>query len=95
MHQTYCIDIAIRTLQKLRAKMPDKPHEPGAKQPSNTDLSTMSREFDAVAQECAWLSEYMSWRGGAGCGDHGEVKAAKKADARCRKLRRALGYSIP
>lgn len=95
MNQAAILDNAIKTLQFLRLKLPPNLHEPCAEMPDTCTLCGASRKLDGVTQDLAFLSEYMSWRGGAGCGDHGEVKAAKKADARVRKVRKALGYTYP
>lgn len=92
MHQSLIIDNAIESLQCLRLKFPADPYG-GDPMPKSTELCSASRELDGTVESLAFLSEYLSWRGGAGCGDHGEVKAAKKANARARKVRRALGYN--
>lgn len=92
MHQALIIDNAIADLKKLRAKFPAKPHEAGAEMPDSSVLNDASRTLNRLTQDLAFLAEYADWRGGAGCGDHGEVKATKKAEARLKKVRKALGY---
>jgi hypothetical protein len=94
MHQSKAIDDAITSLQFLRLKLPANPYD-GDPLPSSTDLCSMTRTLDGITESLAFFSEYLSWRGGAGCGDHGEVKAATKATARAKKVRRALGYTNP
>ena len=93
MHQTLIIDDAIEALQLLRLKFPADPHG-GDPMRESPELCSASRKLDGIAESLAFLSEYLSWRGGEGCGDHGEVKAAKKATARANKVRRALGYNV-
>lgn len=58
-------------------------------------LQDLGREASGLAQHAAWLSEYLEFRGAAGCGDHGHDEAAVKADAKLKTVRKAMGYTYP
>ena len=55
-------------------------------------LASHASQLSALAGE---LSEYLEYRGAAGCGDHGHDEALAKAQKRRKKVRRALGYTYP
>lgn len=53
----------------------------------------LERLADRLAQHAAFLSGYLTYRGGINPGsDQGHDKALKSADMRCKNVRKALGY---
>lgn len=93
MPQTQKLDNLIKTLKEIRAEFPKKQKAGCETLPDSGKLSTLSRKMDSLSIECAWMAELLAWRGGAGCGDHGEVNASKRADKRAQKVRKTLGYN--
>jgi hypothetical protein len=46
-------------------------------------------------QKLAWAQGYLMARGATGCGDSGHEQACKDADKRLKKIRKAMGYTLP
>ena len=59
------------------------------------DLSEISDFLISQAIFLVELAEYIDYRGGAGCGDHGHEEAIKKAETKKKRVCKALGYSCP
>jgi hypothetical protein len=62
------------------------------KSPKSSQIAEVEREADLLCQKLALISEYLSCRGGAGCGDYGHQEALQLAHGRKDKVRKALGY---
>jgi hypothetical protein len=62
---------------------------------SSGELKELSKQASYLSEQLAVISEYLDWRGGGGCGDHGHDDALKKAEKRRKKVRKALGYTYP
>lgn len=62
---------------------------------NGNEVQAIQDRLLSIAQWSAHLAEYLSYRGAAGCGDHGHEPAKKAADKKLRRVRKALGYSYP
>jgi len=62
---------------------------------SSSERDDLLREVEAVACRAALFSGYVGQRYGYGCGDQGHKHAAKEANRRLVKVRKALGFSYP
>jgi len=58
-------------------------------------LQGLSDYACTLALMSAELSEYLGYRGGFGCGDHGHEAALKAFEKKRKRIRKALGYSYP
>lgn len=89
------LDQARKHIQEATAILFDKIAREDELVTDTGDLSTISSLCAESSASLAYLGEMAGWRGGYGCGDHGQTKAQTKAQAKKRKVRKALGYSIP
>ena len=62
---------------------------------TDNDKQELERTACSVAVNLAVWSEYLSFRGAAGCGDHGHAAAIKAADKMQKRARKVLGYAFP
>lgn len=63
--------------------------------PEERDVQGLANLASLLCTISGELSEYLEWRGAAGCGDHGHDEALAKAQKRRKKIRKALGYTYP
>lgn len=59
------------------------------------NVNALQQEADVLCQRLAQLSEYLSQRGAAGCGDQKHEEALKQSQAKLKTIRKALGYTYP
>jgi len=66
--------------------------------PSVRNRATMDeviRRLDDHMQHCARLRGYLDARYGSGCGDQGHETGVKWSNALVKKVRKALGFTLP
>jgi hypothetical protein len=62
---------------------------------SCSEMNEIERYADGMCQIAAKISAYLTYRGGAGFGDHGHDEALAKSEKSVKKIRKALEYAIP
>ncbi len=62
---------------------------------SPSEANELSDYLTSLSVTAGMLAQYLGYRGGFGCGDHGHDKAMKAAHKREKALRKANGYSYP
>lgn len=61
----------------------------------SSEVITLQRDADALAQFAAQLSGYLSARGASSCGDHGHEDALEEGHRVLKEVRKGLGYTQP
>lgn len=65
----------------------------------DTNRSKAVRELEEkvsrAMQDLAWAQGYLMSRGAAGCGDPGHDEATKEAEKHLKKVRKAMGFTMP
>lgn len=58
-------------------------------------IGELEEKVSRVMQDLAWAQGYLMSRGAAGCGDSGHDEATKVAEKCLKKVRKAMGFTMP